>query len=54
MGNCAASSSGIFLRVALYPSYILWRNVGAGKSNATAIYFGLYLPIMPMSMVVKP
>ena len=37
MGSiCSWSSDGIALRPALYPSYILCRNVGAFRSNATA------------------
>lgn len=40
IGICSASSSGIPLRFALYPSYSLCLAVGAFKSNATTRYCG--------------
>ena len=38
--SCSRNSCGIGFLVPLYGSYILWRNVGAWRSNATARYCG--------------
>ena len=53
-GSCTASSSGIGLRCALYPSYISCRKVGAGRSKATQSESGVSLSSSFCKMARKP
>ena len=51
---CWRRMSGAAARPALYSSYRSWRNVGSGRSNATAMRRCPWSRIRLMSIDVKP
>ena len=53
-GNCTANSSSIGLRLALYVSSALWRNVGSRRSKVTHSASGFSSSVSRWRVVIKP